>query len=111
MLSAQSITEVINSYVTGDLFSLVLPTRLKWSSVMMAKRGLRPTSDTVFAGQLLGQGGPTPSLGGGFTVTEFFAEANVPLTENLTVTWRIATPITALSVGKTLTDLVWLATH
>jgi iron complex outermembrane receptor protein len=31
----------------------------------------------------LGQGGPTPSLRGGFTVSEFFTEANIPLMESL----------------------------
>ena len=85
MLSSQSITEVINGYVSGDLFSIGAADPIKvvvgyeWRSEDFDR-----TSDTVFAeGQLLGQGGPTPSLGGGFTVSEFFAEANIPLTENL----------------------------
>ena len=65
MLSSQSITEVINGYVTGDLFSIGAADPIKivvgyeWRSEDFDR-----TSDTVFAeGQLLGQGGPTPSLG------------------------------------------------
>jgi outer membrane receptor protein involved in Fe transport len=40
----------------------------------------RRLSDSVFElGSLLGQGGPRPSVQGGYTVAEFFTEANVPL--------------------------------
>jgi len=85
MLSAQSQTEVINGYVTGDLFSIGGADPIKivvgyeWRSEDFDR-----TSDTVFAeGQLLGQGGPTPSLGGSFNVSEFFGEANIPLTDRL----------------------------
>lgn len=48
--------------------------------------------DSVYEeGMLLGQGGPRPSLAGDFSVSEFFAEANIPLladmpgVENLTL--------------------------
>ena len=85
MLSSQSITEVINGYVTGDLFSIGAADPIKivvgyeWRSEDFDR-----TSDTVFAeGQLLGQGGPTPSLGGKFNVSEFFGEANIPIFDNL----------------------------
>ena len=85
MLSSQSSTEVINAFVTGELFSIgdAAPIQVvvgyEWRGEDFDR-----TSDTVFAeGQLLGQGGPTPSLRGGFTVSEFFTEVNVPLMESL----------------------------
>ena len=86
MLSAQSSTEVINAFVTGEL--MTLPTASNPIQVVVGYewRGedFDRTSDTVFAeGQLLGQGGPTPSLRGGFSVSEFFAEANIPVIEGL----------------------------
>ena len=85
MLQGQSSTEVINAFVTGDLMSIGNADPIK-VVVGYEWRGedFRRTSDTVFAeGQLLGQGGPTPSLAGGFNVSEFFAEANIPLMEGL----------------------------
>lgn len=85
MLSAQSSTEVINAYATGELFSIGQADPIQ-VVVGYEWRGedFNRTSDTVFAeGQLLGQGGPTPSLGGGYTVSEFFMEANIPLLDNL----------------------------
>lgn len=86
MLSSQSTTEVINGYVAGELFTL--PTASNPIQVVVGYewRGenFDRTSDTVFAeGQLLGQGGPTPSLRGGFTVSEFFGEANIPIVDGL----------------------------
>ena len=85
MLSAQSTTEVINGYVTGELFSIgdadpiQIVVGYEWRGEDFDR-----TSDTVFAeGQLLGQGGPTPSLRGGFSVSEFFMEANIPLMDSL----------------------------
>ena len=85
MLSAQSSTEVINGYVTGELFSIgdadpiQIVVGYEWRGEDFDR-----TSDTVFAeGQLLGQGGPTPSLRGGFSVSEFFMEANIPLMDSL----------------------------
>jgi len=86
MLSSQSTTEVITGFVTGELFEL--PTASSPIQVVVGYewRGedFNRTSDTVFAeGQLLGQGGPTPSLGGGFTVSEFFGEVNIPLVDGL----------------------------
>ena len=88
ILAAESSTEVINAYVTGDLFSL--PTTEQPIAVVVGYewRGetFDRTSDTVFAeGQLLGQGGPTPSLRGGWNVSEFFTEASVPVIDTLTL--------------------------
>jgi len=86
ILNSQSSTEVINGFVAGELFAL--PTASDPIQVVVGYewRGenFDRTSDTVFAeGQLLGQGGPTPSLRGGFSVSEFFGEANIPLMDGL----------------------------
>ena len=77
---------VMNAFVTGDL-GFNLPTH---SLPVAAVLGLEHrqerfgrTSDEVFAqGLLLGQGGPTPSLNGGYTVREVFGELNIPLVED-----------------------------
>jgi iron complex outermembrane recepter protein len=81
-------TEVINAYVNGDT---------GWSfpgaddSVMVVaglehrSERFQRVSDSVFSqGSLLGQGGPTPSLAGGYNVSEFFTEANVPIVSGVT---------------------------
>jgi len=80
-------TEVINAYASGDL---------GWNfpgaddSVMMVAGFEHRTekysrvSDSVFQqGSLLGQGGPTPGVTGGYTVTEVFTEANIPLVQGV----------------------------
>jgi len=88
-------TEVVNAFASGDL---------GWNfpgaddSVMMVAgfehrtEKYRRVVDSVFAqGSLLGQGGPTPGVEGGYSVTELFTEANIPLlqgvsgAENLTL--------------------------
>jgi len=75
-------TDVLSASVSGELFQL--PTA---SYPMQLAAGYEHRSehfeqitDTVFAeGQLLGQGGETPSLEGGYHVTEFFLELNAPV--------------------------------
>jgi iron complex outermembrane receptor protein len=76
-------TEVMNAFVSGDL-GWTLPTAD--NSIMLVAgfehriESYERVSDSVFAdGSLLGQGGPTPGVSGGYTVTELFAETNVPL--------------------------------
>ena len=86
ILNGNNSTEVINAYVTGDLFSL--PTTSNPIKVVVGyewrEEKFERLSDTVFEeGQLLGQGGPTPSLVGGYNVTEFFGEANIPVLDSL----------------------------
>jgi len=86
VLNGTTSTEVINGYVTGDLFSL--PTTSNPIKVVVGYewRGekFERIADTVFEeGQLLGQGGPTPSLGGSYNVSEFFGEASVPVLDSL----------------------------
>jgi outer membrane receptor protein involved in Fe transport len=81
-------TEVMNAFVTGDtgltLFSAD-------DSVMVVAgfehriEKYERISDSIFAdGSLLGQGGPTPSLTGAYTVTELFTEANIPVISGVT---------------------------
>ena len=86
ILNGNTSTEVLQGFVTGDLFAL--PTASEPIKVVVGyewrEENFERLSDTVFEeGQLLGQGGPTPSLVGGYNVTEFFGEANVPLLDSL----------------------------
>lgn len=86
ILNGNTSTEVLQGFVTGDLFSL--PTASDPIKVVVGyewrEENFERLADTVFEeGQLLGQGGPTPSLVGGYNVTEFFGEANVPLLDSL----------------------------
>ena len=75
-------TRVINGYVTGDtgwsLFgedSIMVAAGLEHRIEKFERR-----SDTIYEdGSLLGQGGPTPSISGSYTVAEIFGEANIPL--------------------------------
>jgi len=87
IMAGKTSTRVINGFVTGDT---------GWSlgdadSIMVAAgmehriEKYSRVSDTVFQdGSLLGQGGPTPSLEGSYSVSEIFAEANIPLLQNVT---------------------------
>ncbi len=86
ILNGNTSTEVLQGFATGDLFAL--PTASEPIKVVVGyewrEEMFERLSDTVFEeGQLLGQGGPTPSLVGGYNVTEFFGEANVPLLDSL----------------------------
>jgi len=81
-------TEVINAFVTGDTG---LNIGSADDSIMVVagfehrQEKYERTSDSVFAdGSLLGQGGPTPSLVGGYTVSELFTEANIPIVSGVT---------------------------
>ena len=79
-------TEVISATVTGDLgFGL-----FGASNVMVAggfehrTETFESISDSIYEeGSLAGQGGPTPTTIGDYKVTEWFAEANVPLVEGV----------------------------
>ncbi len=85
MLQSTSSTEVINAYATGELFSIgqndpiQVVIGYEWRGEDFDR-----TTDTVFSeGQLLGQGGPTPSLRGSYSVSEVFMEANIPVLDGL----------------------------
>ena len=90
MLSGQQYsTEVISGLRHGrsvlDLATASTPIKVVVGYEWRAAKTSSAPSDTVFAeGQLLGQGGPTPSLiGGKYNVTEFFGEANIPVLDSL----------------------------
>ncbi|WP_306518755.1 TonB-dependent receptor domain-containing protein [Rheinheimera sp.] len=80
---------VLNGFVSGDL-GFNLPSH---SLPVAAVLGLEHrqerfgrTADEVFSqGSLLGQGGPTKSLNGGYTVKEVFGELSIPLVEDAAI--------------------------
>lgn len=80
-------TRVINGFVTGDTgFSLFGEDNIMVAAGMEHRiESFERLSDSIFSeGSLLGQGGPTPSIAGSYTVAEIFAEANIPLVSGVT---------------------------
>jgi len=81
-------TEVMNGFVTGDLgfsFPGADDSIMFVAGIEHRTEKYETISDSVFQdGSLLGQGGPTPSVAGGYTVTELFTEANIPLLSGVT---------------------------
>jgi len=77
--------DVITAYVTGNLgFGLPAGDITMAGGYNYLKTKYENLSDTIYEdGLLLGQGGPQPSIAGGYSVDEVFAEANVPLLEGL----------------------------
>lgn len=76
---------VINAYVTGET-GFIIPSANDPIAVVLGYEyrdsKYERLADEVFAqGLLLGQGGTTSSIVGGFTVNEIFAEASVPLVQ------------------------------
>ena len=87
MLRADLSTEIFYAQVSRDT-GFSLPTTDNNISIAMGVENRKTSSDrdadTVFEeGQLLGQGGPTLSIAGSFSVTDVFFEAAVPVLENL----------------------------
>jgi iron complex outermembrane receptor protein len=80
-----SSTKVFNAYVTGNTgFGLSAGEITMAGGYEWRKVGYDTVSDTIYEdGLLLGQGGPRPSIAGGYTVDELFVEANVPLLADL----------------------------
>ena len=76
---------IANGYVTGDLgFSLAQDPIALVLGAEYRKVIFTRISDFVYEqGLLLGQGGPTPSISGNFDVKELFAEASVPLIQDV----------------------------
>ncbi|TNE67601.1 MAG: TonB-dependent receptor [Alphaproteobacteria bacterium] len=77
---------IANAYVTGDIGVTVPsasdPIQLVFG-VEYRKEVYELNADTVFQeGQLLGQGGPTPSIEGSYNVKEVFGEASIPLVQD-----------------------------
>ncbi|WP_417462128.1 TonB-dependent receptor plug domain-containing protein [Kordiimonas sp.] len=78
---------IANAYVTGDL-GLTVPSAEDSVQAVIGieyrKEVFDSNSDTVFSeGQLLGQGGATPSVEGSYNVKEVFGELVVPLPATL----------------------------
>jgi len=79
-----SLTNIV-AFVTGNL-GIGLPAGdiTLAGGYQYGKPTYRNISDTLYEeGLLLGQGGPTPSVAGSYSVDELFVEGNVPLLEGL----------------------------
>ncbi len=74
-------TEIFQAYVTGSTgWGLPAGDILAVAGYEYRKVDVDRTSDDIYAKSLLlGQGGTTESLKGGYTVNELFVEANIPL--------------------------------
>lgn len=80
-IGAHTSTTVINGYVTGNLgFGLPAGDISLVGGYEYREEVMDRIADLVFeGGLLLGQGGPTPSVEGKYSVDELFTEANIPL--------------------------------
>lgn len=81
MVNGKTSTEVISATVSGDLgFGLAAGNIQVAGGFEHRSERFQSVSDELFeTGALLGQGGETPSVFGGYNVSEYFAEANIPL--------------------------------
>lgn len=86
ILTGNTSQTIVNAFVSGEL-DMTLPT----SSMPLAavfgvenrEVDFERLADEVFAlGDLAGQGGPTPSLVGGYNIREVFGELSVPLLDD-----------------------------
>jgi len=88
IMMGKTSTEVINAYASGDLgfnFPSADDSVMVVAGLEHRTEKYQRVSDSVFQqGSLLGQGGPTPGVAGGYTVMEFFTEANIPLVQGVT---------------------------
>lgn len=83
-----------NAFVSGD-FDVALPSAESTIAGVLGIESRRVSfdrqSDEVFEqGLLLGQGGPTASLGGSFSIDEIFGELSLPVVEGVTGFERLA---------------------
>jgi outer membrane receptor protein involved in Fe transport len=89
IFTADSSQMVLSGYVSGDLDFTIPSADVPIAAAVgmeYRKDDFELQSDEVFEkGLLLGQGGPTPSLAGGFDVTEIYAEFSIPVLDNLFV--------------------------
>lgn len=86
ILNGHTTEMIVNGYVTGELdFSMPsasTPIAVVFGAEYREEKFGR-LSDEVFAkGLLLGQGGETTSINGGYDVTEIFGEMSIPLIED-----------------------------
>jgi len=99
IMAGKTSTEVIEAFVTGDT-GWTIPTAD--NSIMIVGgfdhriEKYTRISDSVFQdGSLLGQGGPTPSVSGAYTVTELYGEANIPLISDRTAFQQLTLDLAA----------------
>ena len=77
---------IINGYVSGELDAKLpgaqRPIAMVVGTEIRDVKFSRIADEVYEKGLLLGQGGPTPTLKGGFDVSELFLETNIPVMEN-----------------------------
>lgn len=85
MINGKTSTEVISATASGDLgFGFAAGNIQVAGGFEHRTEKFESISDELFeTGVLLGQGGPTPSVTGRYTVSEYFAEANIPVLADL----------------------------
>lgn len=81
MASNRSSLDVVEAFVTGDTgFGLAAGNIMMAGGFNWLQTKYESLSDTVYAnGDLLGQGGPRPSVGGTIRAKELFVEGSIPL--------------------------------
>ncbi|RUO65897.1 TonB-dependent Receptor Plug Domain [Pseudidiomarina planktonica] len=88
ILNGVTTQRVFNAFATGEFDYSIPSSSYPIAAVIGVENrevDFERTSDEVFAqGLLAGQGGPTPSLTGGYNVREVFGELSVPLLDNAT---------------------------
>ncbi|HSG60052.1 MAG TPA: TonB-dependent receptor [Pseudomonadales bacterium] len=88
ILGAGVSQEIFSGFISGDTgYSLGTTDRTISLAAGMERREIKfdRNADSVYEdGSLLGQGGPTPSIAGGYDVTDLFFEMAVPVLDNLT---------------------------
>jgi iron complex outermembrane recepter protein len=88
ILGAGVSQEIFSGFVSGDTgYSLGTTDRTISLAAGMERREIKfdRNADSVYEdGSLLGQGGPTPSISGGYDVTDLFLEMAIPVLDNLT---------------------------
>ena len=85
MINGKTSTEVISATASGDLgFGFAAGNIQVAGGFEHRTEKFESISDELFeTGVLLGQGGETPTVVGRYTVSEYFAEANIPLLADL----------------------------
>lgn len=87
MLKTTSEQLIMSGFVTGELDYTIptasMPIAVVFGSEYRDEQFERISDDVYETGALLGQGGPTPSLKGGYSVRELYMEASLPLIDDV----------------------------
>lgn len=86
VMIGETTTQVLSGVASGEVGTLPWVSVPAYAAVGVEHREeyYESISDTVYAeGQLSGQGGPIPSLVGGYSVNEIFGEISTPILEGL----------------------------